>query len=121
MPRSVAPLFRALTIAALLASPFALIVACGSESGVTPTCVSDVTEAGIKPGVDGGCTGFAICEENPSKPATCCKTADGTKFTGTELSDCLFAYGAGPAPSTAAATTGSGSGSTSSSSSTGGQ
>jgi hypothetical protein len=107
MPRSVAPWFRGLLIAALVTLPLALIGACSSESGVTPTCANDVGEAGIQPGVDGGCTGFAVCAGHESDPAFCCKTADGKKFTGDQLSLCLFAYGEGTAPTTAAATSSS--------------
>jgi hypothetical protein len=107
MPRSVAPLFRALALAALVAAPFALLGACSSESGVTPTCADNLGAAGIDPKVDGGCTGFAICAANPSKPSVCCTSADGKAFTGEELAVCLFGYGAGPAPSTAAASSSS--------------
>jgi hypothetical protein len=108
MPRSVAPWFRGLAIAALLALPLALLGACSSESGVTPTCAADITEAGIDLEVDGGCTGFAVCAENPSKPVTCCKSAEGKAFTGNALEACRFAYGAGPAPTIAAASSSSG-------------
>lgn len=114
MPRSVAPWFRGLMAAALVTLPLVLIGACTSESGVTPNCVNDIESTGIKPGVDGGCTGFAVCAGHESDPAFCCKAADGKKFTGDELALCLFAYGAGLPPTTAAATSSSSSGSSSS-------
>jgi len=116
MPRSVAPLFRALALTALIALPLALFGACATEDAVTSTCLYDITEAGITPGVDGGCTGFAICRDvagNPAKASVCCKDANGKSLTGDALATCLFGYGEGPAPSTAAATS---SGSSSSSS-----
>jgi hypothetical protein len=108
MRRSAAPLFRSLAIAVLVALPIAQIGACGGETGVTPNCVPNVSDSGIQTNVDNGCTGFAICAENPSDPIKCCKSADGKTYTGNELALCLFGYGAGPAPSTAAATTGTG-------------
>jgi hypothetical protein len=107
MRRSAAPLVRALAIAVLAALPIAQIGACSGETGVTPTCVPNIDENGIQIGVDDGCTGFAVCAANPAKPATCCKSADGKELTGSELSLCLFFYGAAPAPTSSATSTGS--------------
>ena len=115
MPRPLAPSFRALAIAVLAALPFALLGACGTETGVTPTCVPNVDQNGVNPSVENGCTGFAICAENPSNPAVCCREADvdggkGAPYTGSELTFCLLAYGVA-APTSAASTTSTGTGS----------
>ena len=114
MPRPLAPTFRVLAIAVLVALPFAFLGACATETGVTPTCTPDVDESGINPNVMGGCTGYAICAENPSNPAVCCRAADvdggkGAPFTGNELAFCLLSYGVG-APTSAASSTSSGTG-----------
>jgi hypothetical protein len=125
MPRPLAPTFRVLAIAVLVALPFAFLGACATETGVTPDCVPDVGANGVTP-VANGCTGFAVCTENPTNPAACCRDADvevdggtvkGAPYTGEKLAFCLLSYGIG-AP-TSAASSSSSSGSSSSSSSTG--
>ncbi|MEP7120476.1 MAG: hypothetical protein ABJE95_06195 [Byssovorax sp.] len=120
MPRPLAPTFRLLAIATFAALPFAFVGACTTEVGVTPDCVSDVAANGVNP-VDKGCTGFAICAENPGNPSVCCRNADvaggkGAPYTGDQLAFCLLSYGVG-APTSA---TSSSSSSSSSSTGTGG-
>lgn len=110
MRRSAAPLFRSFAIAVLVALPIAQIGACGGETGVTPSCVPNVSDSGIQTDVDNGCTGFAICDKNPKDPRACCTSEDGGTLSDGDLALCLFGYGAGPAPSTAAATTGTSTG-----------
>ena len=109
MPRPLAPTFRAFAIAVLAALPLVALGACATESGVTPSCVPDVDSNGVTP-VENGCTGFAICAENPDNPAACCKSADGTAYTGDQLAFCLLSYGVG-APTSAASTSSTGTGS----------
>jgi hypothetical protein len=114
MPRPLAPTFRVLAIAVLVALPFAFLGACATETGVTPTCTPDVDSNGINPNVMGGCTGYAVCAESPSNPAVCCRGADvdggkGAPYTGNELAFCLLSYGVG-APTSAASSTSSGTG-----------
>jgi hypothetical protein len=108
MRRSAAPLFRSFAIAVLVALPIAQIGACGGETGVTPSCVPNVSDSGIQTNVDNGCTGFAICDKNPKDARACCKSEDGGTLSDGDLALCLFGYGQGPAPSAAAATTGTG-------------
>lgn len=109
MRRSAAPLFRSLAIAVLAALPLMQIGACqAGDEGVTPSCVPDIDENGIQTNVENGCTGYAICAANPSKPKECCKGDDGKYLTGGELDLCLFFYGAHAAPTTAATSTGTG-------------
>jgi hypothetical protein len=121
MPRPLATPFRALAIAVLVALPFAFLGACGSETGVTPGCTPNVDANGVNTSVESGCTGFAICAENPSNPAVCCREADvkgskGPAYTGEKLAFCLLSYGVG-APTSAASSSSS---SASSSTGTGG-
>jgi hypothetical protein len=108
-----APL-RTLAIAALAAVPILIWSACGGDPGTTPECVSDVTANGITP-VKGGCSGFAVCQEDPANPMTCC--AD--RKTPADVQACLFLYGAAPAPNNFGAGGGSSSSSSSGSSSSG--
>ncbi len=120
MPRPLAPTFRVLAIAVLTALPFAFVGACATETGVTPDCVPDVNANGVTP-VDRGCTGFAVCAENPGQPSVCCREADvdggkGAPYTGDKLAFCLLSYGVG-APTSAASSSSS---SASSSTGTGG-
>jgi hypothetical protein len=107
MPSAVALRIRGVALAAFAAVPLAFFVACTVAQGTTPSCVPNVDANGIKTGVENGCSGFAICDVNPNSPAECCKKADGTAFTGSELALCLYAYGAGPAPTSSATTGGS--------------
>ena len=114
MPRPFAPSFRALAFALVAAIPFASLGACGTESGVTPTCVPNVDANGVNPNVENGCSGFAICAANPTNPMACCREADvdggkGLAYTGDKLAFCLLSYGIA-APTSAASTTSSGSG-----------
>lgn len=114
MPRPLATPFRALAIAVLVALPFAFLGACATETGVTPDCTPNLDANGVNTSVPNGCTGFAVCAENPSKPAVCCREADvnggkGPAYTGEKLAFCLLSYGIGE-PTSAASTTSSGSG-----------
>ena len=87
MPRPFAPSFRALALALVVALPFAFLGACATETGVTPTCVPNVDANGVNTSVENGCTGVAICAENPTNPLACCREADvdggkGPTYTG---------------------------------------
>ena len=121
MPRPLAPTFRVLALAVLVALPFAFLGACTTETGVTPDCVSDVNANGVTP-VDKGCSGFAICTDSAGKPAnptTCCmKDAEGKPYVGSALAFCLLSYGVGEPTSSASSS--SSSSSASSSTGTGG-
>ena len=118
MPRPLAPTFRVLAIAVLVALPFAFLGACATETGVTPDCVPDVNANGVTP-VANGCTGFAVCTENPTNPSVCCREADvesdgggkvkGAPYTGDKLAFCLLSYGIG-APTSAASSSSTGTG-----------
>ncbi len=116
MPRPFATPFRALAIAVLVALPFAFLGACATETGVTPECTPNVDANGVNPGVTNGCAGSAICAENPSNPAVCCREADadggkGAAYTGDKLSFCLLSYGVGaPTSGSGTSTTSSGTG-----------
>jgi len=106
-----APL-RTLAIAALAAVPILIWSACGGDPGTTPECVSDVTANGIDP-MANGCSGFAVCKEDPDTAKACC--AD--RKSQAEIDACLFLYGKAPAPNNFG--TGGSSSSSSSSSSSG--
>lgn len=107
MPRPFAPSF--LAIALLAALPLAFLGACATETGVTPTCVPNVDANGVDPGVENGCTGVAICAQNPTNPAACCNDGDGGMYTGDKLAFCLLSYGIGaPTSGSGASTTSSG-------------
>ena len=83
-----------LLLAALSAGGIAATTApgCSSDSDVNFTCTPNVTKDGIKV-VTNGCDDFAVCKDssgNPQDPARCC-----TGLSGSDLSECLYGYGAG--------------------------
>ena len=65
-----------------------------TTGGSDPSCIVDIDAGGIS-WVDGGCSGYPVCAEDPPHPATCCyKFGDA----GTAFDNCMFAYGDGVPP-----------------------
>ena len=95
---------RLLALASVLAGLLGAVSlgACSGTDGTTPDCTPNVDKNGIH-AVKDGCEQFAVCEADPSHPATCCKDAD-------DMAACLFGFGVGSAPTTGSTGSGGGGG-----------
>lgn len=71
-------------IVSVLGGGIALAIGCTTESGTTPTCKNDLSEAGITADPN-GCNPFPTCDKGP--PEECCKD-----LKGTDHDFCIYGY-----------------------------
>jgi hypothetical protein len=104
--------------AVLLAlTPLALVPgACTTEDGTTSSCVADVDQSGNRSGgssaIEDGCNPFPACvvDGKAVDARQCCVDADGNAFTGRQLDECLYGFGALGSINVSSSTTTSGGG-----------